>query len=195
VKDEYPYLVELPNGKETVAVEISKPTRTAKLSLKKVFAQMQADIGNAYREMPDAVEALKRCDGDMTKVLSVLDEMGREDMTLAARMAPLNVAVEEAQEKYVIHGFQAIVSLTHMTSRDMSLVMSKWTSPFWSQVDDLEPLVKAIDFFRSHAEQRSHALGTDDGGVGDLSQAAGAGEAVAQEIEEAKTDPDHGLDG
>lgn len=180
---EYPHYVDLPNGGSTIRVEVSKPTRTTRMSLKKAFARLQADIGEACREIPDAGEAYKHCNGDISQIDKVFTEMAKTDLMLPARIAPLFVAIEEAQQKYAIHGFQAVISLKTMSAADMKLVMSPYTSEYWSSVEDLEPLVKAIDFFRSHAERGSEALPTDNPGVADLPTAEGSGQETPEAAE------------
>ena len=104
-------------------------------------------------------------------------------MIAPARIAPLWVATEEAQQKYAIHGFQAVISLKTISASDMKLVMSPYTSEYWSSVEDLEPLVKAIDFFRSHAERGSEALSADNSGVADLPAAEGSGQETQEAAE------------
>lgn len=181
--NEYPYYVDIVSGESTVRVEVSRPTRTVRMSLKKAFARMQADIGEACREIPDAVEAYKHCDGDISQIDKAFAEMAKTDLMLPARLAPLFVAIEEAQDKYTVHGFQAIVSLKPMTAADMKLVMSQYNSEFWSGVEDLSPLVKAIDFFRSQSERGSEAGNATDAGVANIPEATGAGEETPEAAE------------
>lgn len=166
--------VTLPFGNSTITVGVQTPNRTARMKLKLATAKLQGELGVAFGSVPEGVEALRVVGSDLTQLQEYLSSLSATDPSAVLRTAPIFAQLEACQESYAICAFQAIGDLKPLSNEETRAIMSQEDSEFWTNVEDLQPLVDAVDFFRLQSTPGLQEGSTTDGGVANISEAEGA---------------------